>query len=58
MPDLPQIGAIDDGFVGVVSRIDPALIPASYVSNAVNRRFEDQVIKNRWGIVQPKWGGR
>ena len=58
MPDLPQIGGIDDGFVGVVSRIDPALIPASYVSNAVNRRFEDQVIKNRWGIVQPKWGGR
>ena len=58
MPDLPQIGAIDDGFIGVVSRIDPALIPASYVSNAVNRRFEDQVIKNRWGIVQPKWGGR
>jgi hypothetical protein len=58
MPDLPQIGAIDDGFVGVVSRIDPALIPASYVSNAVNRRFEDQVIKNRWGIVQPKWGGK
>lgn len=58
MPDLPQIGAIDDGFVGVVSRIDPALIPASYVSNAVNRRFEDMVIKNRWGIVQPKWGGR
>ena len=58
MPDLPQIGGIDDGFVGVVSRIDPALIPASYVSNAVNRRFEDQVIKNRWGIVQPKWGGK
>ena len=58
MPDLPQIGGMDDGFVGVVSRIDPALIPASYVSNAVNRRFEDQVIKNRWGIVQPKWGGR
>ena len=58
MPDLPQIGGIDDGFIGVVSRIDPALIPASYVSNAVNRRFEDQVIKNRWGIVQPKWGGR
>lgn len=58
MPDLPQIGAIDDGFVGVISRIEPALIPASYVSNAVNRRFEDNVIKNRWGIVQPKWGGK
>jgi hypothetical protein len=58
MPDLPQIGAIDDGFIGVVSRIEPALIPASYVSGAINRRFEDQVIKNRWGIVQPKWGGK
>lgn len=58
MPDLPQIGAIDDGFIGVLSRIDPALIPASYVSDAVNRRFEDQVIKNRWGVIQPKWGGR
>jgi len=58
MADLPQIGAIDDGFVGVISRIEPALIPASYVSGAVNRRFEDQVIKNRWGIVQPKWGGK
>lgn len=58
MPDLPQIGAIDDGFIGVLSRIEPALIPASYVSAAVNRRFEDQVIKNRWGIVQPKWGGK
>lgn len=58
MADLPQIGAIDDGFVGVISRIEPALIPTSYVSGAVNRRFEDQVIKNRWGIVQPKWGGK
>ena len=58
MPDLPQIGGIDDGFVGVVSRIEPALIPASYVSSATNRRFEDQVIKNRWGVIQPKWGGR
>jgi hypothetical protein len=58
MPDLPQIVAVDDGFVGVLSRIDPALLPASYVSFARNRRFEDQVIKNRWGVVQPKWGGK
>ena len=58
MPDLPQIGAIDDGFVGVFSRIEPALLSASFVANAVNRRFEDQVIKNRWGVVQPKWGGK
>jgi len=58
MPDLPQIGGMDDGFVGVASRIDPALIPPTYVSNAVNRRFEDMVIKNRWGVVQPKWGGK
>jgi len=58
MPDFPQTIAIDDGFRGVFSRIEPALLPESYVSEAVNRRFEDNVIKNRWGIVQPKWGGR
>lgn len=58
MPDLPQIVSIDDGFLGVISRIDPNQVPARYVSEAINRRFEDQVIKNRWGIVQPKWGGK
>lgn len=58
MPDLPQIVAVDDGFLGVLSRIDAALLPASYVSSATNRRFEDNVIKNRWGVVQPKWGGK
>lgn len=58
MPDLPQIVSVDDGFMGVISRIDPNQVPPRFVSEAVNRRFEDQVIKNRWGIVQPKWGGR
>jgi len=58
MPDFPQIVSVDDGFLGVISRIEPAQVPPQYVSNAINRRFEDQVIKNRWGIVQPKWGGK
>ena len=58
MPDFPQIFEVDDGFLGVFSRIEPALLPQSYVSEAVNRRFEDNVIKNRWGILQPKWGGK
>lgn len=58
MPDLPQIVSVDDGFLGVISRIDPNQLPPQYVAEAINRRFEDQVIKARWGIVQPKWGGK
>jgi len=58
MPDLPQIVSVDDGFLGVISRIDPAQVPPQYVSEAINRRFEDQAIKNRWGITQQKWGGK
>jgi archaellum component FlaF (FlaF/FlaG flagellin family) len=58
MPDLQEIMSVDDGFKGVISRLDPAQVPAQYVSQAVNRTFQDQLIKNRWGIVQPKWGGK
>lgn len=58
MPDLPEIITIDDGFRGVISRLDPAQLPAQFVSQAINRVFQDQNIKTRWGIVQPKWGGR
>jgi hypothetical protein len=58
MPDLPEIITIDDGFKGVISRLDPAQLPAQFVSQAINRVFQDQNIKTRWGIVQPKWGGR
>jgi hypothetical protein len=58
MPDLQEIMSVDDGFKGVISRLDPAQVPAQYVSQAINRVFQDQLIKNRWGIVQPKWGGK
>lgn len=58
MPDLPEIVSMDDGFMGVISRLDPNQVPARFVSQAINRVFQDQLIKNRWGIVQPKWGGR
>ena len=58
MPDLQEIMSVDDGFKGVISRLDPAQVPTQYVSQAINRTFQDQLIKNRWGIVQPKWGGK
>ena len=58
MPDIPEIMSVDDGFKGVISRLDPAQVPTQFVSQAINRVFQDQLIKNRWGIVQPKWGGK
>ncbi|CAB5195052.1 hypothetical protein UFOVP175_41 [uncultured Caudovirales phage] len=58
MPDLPEIVSTDDGFKGVISRLDPNQVPPQFVSQAINRTFQDQLIKNRWGIVQPKWGGK
>ena len=58
MPDLPEIVSTDDGFKGVISRLDPNQLPPQFVSQAINRTFQDQLIKNRWGIVQPKWGGK
>ena len=58
MPDLQEIMSVDDGFKGVISRLDPNQVPAQYVSQAINRVFQDQLIRNRWGIVQPKWGGK
>lgn len=57
MPDIPQLVGQDDGFIGMNSRINADLLPPGYVSLAVNRRFEDKNIKNRWGINRPKWGG-
>lgn len=57
MPDIPQLVAQDDGFTGMNSRINADLLPPGYVSLAINRRFEDKNIKNRWGVVRPKWGG-
>lgn len=57
MPDIPQLVGQDDGFIGMNSRINADLLPPGYVSLAVNRRFEDKNIKNRWGVIRPKWGG-
>lgn len=57
MPDIPQLVGQDDGFIGMNSRLNADLLPPGYVSLAINRRFEDKNIKNRWGVVRPKWGG-
>lgn len=57
MPDIPQLVGQDDGFIGMNSRINADLLPPGYVSLAINRRFEDKNIKNRWGVIRPKWGG-
>lgn len=57
MPDIQQLVSQDDGFTGMNSRLDPDLLPAGYVSLAINRRFEDRTIKNRWGVVRARWGG-
>ena len=57
MPDIEQLVGQDDGFIGMNSRLNADLLPPGYVSLAINRRFEDKNIKNRWGIVRPKWGG-
>ena len=57
MPDIPQLVSQDDGFIGMNSRITSDLLPPGYVSLAVNRRFEDKNIKNRWGVYRPPWGG-
>ena len=46
MPDLPEIMSVDDGFKGVISRLDPAQVPTQFVSQAINRVFQDQLIKN------------
>lgn len=55
--DLPQVIDEDNGFVGVVSRLNPELVPKGYVADAINRKFDNGYITNRWGIVRPVWGG-
>lgn len=57
MPDIPQLVAQDDGFTGMNSRVNADLLPPGYVSLAINRRFEDKTIKNRWGVHRHKWAG-
>jgi len=57
MPDIQQLVGQDDGFIGMNSRINADLLPEGYVSLAINRRFQDKNIQNRWGVVRPKWAG-
>lgn len=47
----------DSKFVGVVNRLDKSILEPGFVSRAVNRVFDSGVIKNRWGVVRPPWGG-
>lgn len=49
--------AVDRGFVGVNTRLDPGQLPDGYVAYAINRRFDRGTVRNRWGIVRPQWGG-
>jgi len=55
--DLPQLIDQDVKFLGVVDRIDKSNIDPGYVAKAVNRLFDRSVIRNRWGVVRPPWGG-
>ena len=57
MTNLPSVEDFDNGFIGVNSRLSPHLLPSGYVANAVNRIFDANRITNRWGILEPKWGG-
>lgn len=56
--DITMLMDKDEGWLGVNSRLDPVLVPKQYVSSATNRRFDRGIIKNRWGIVRPPWGGQ
>lgn len=57
MPDIPQLVGFDGEFIGVNSRLNADNLTPGYVSLAINRRFQDKTIQNRWGVVRPKWGG-
>ena len=48
----------DDGFIGVNQRLDPALVPGGYCSDARNFQFEDGVAKPRKGFVPMAWTNR
>lgn len=58
-----QIGPLDDPpkplgdrlFVGVNMRLDPALLPAGYASEAINMRFRNGIAETRKGFIFPPW---
>lgn len=56
--DIPQLIDGDSKFIGVVNRLDKHNLPEGYVASATNRTFERSVIKNRWGVIRPSWGGK
>jgi hypothetical protein len=61
-----QYGALDDQpkplgdrtFIGVNMRLDPALLPPGYVSDAVNMRFRNGIAETRKGFIFPPWANK
>ena len=45
----------DRGFVGVNTRLDPSLLPATYASEAINVEFVRGEPRTRGGSIRPKW---
>lgn len=58
MADTPRVYDSDEKFLGVINRVDSSNLEPGYVSKAVNRLFDRSVIKNRWGVIRPNWGGK
>jgi len=59
MPVKPPVVADgDSGFVGVNMRMDPALLPPGYVSEAKNKRFVNGTCKTRNGIKKIQWSNK
>ena len=56
--DLQSQDFRDNGFVGVVSRLTAHQVPENYVKFALNRTFERRIVRNRWGVIRPVWGGK
>src|SRR5882672_781113 len=63
MTRYDQYGELDDPpkplgdrlFVGVNMRLDPALLPAGYASEAINMRFRNGIAETRKGFIFPPW---
>jgi len=58
MADAPRVYDSDEKFLGVVNRVDSSNLEPGFVSKAINRLFDRSVIKNRWGVIRPNWGGK
>jgi hypothetical protein len=53
--DRQPHSAGDTGFVGVNMRLDPTQLPAGYVADALNMRFNKGIAETRPGIAFPVW---